>query len=71
MKGDMKSMKDGCGTCCMGACPKCHAVVCLIIGIIFLINSYWPFSDWWMLIGILLVIKGVLKLLMPCCSHCK
>ena len=73
MKGDMKNMKgsSSCGSCCMGACPKCHAFCWLIVGLIFLINAYWPFADWWTLVGILFVLKGLVKMMMPTCSHCK
>ena len=58
--------------CMWGMCSKCSAWKMLIVGIIFLVNVYWPFvSNWWTLVGALLVIGGIVKLAMPCCPHCK
>jgi hypothetical protein len=65
MKGDMSKM------CMGGMCTKCHAWKWLVLGVIVLINAYWPFLSWDKLIGILLVLGGLIKLVMPACSHCK
>ena len=65
MKQEMSHM------CMGGMCPKCHGAKGLVIGLIILANVYWPFANWWTLIGALFVIGGLLKFVMPCCSHCK
>ncbi|MBI2452193.1 hypothetical protein HYV50_03905 [Candidatus Pacearchaeota archaeon] len=70
MKKSMKMDEHVCGACCHGACPKCHAGMWLIIGIIFLINVYWTFADWWTLVAWLFVVFGVVKLIKPYCPHC-
>lgn len=65
-------MKGNSGAqCLMGVCPRCHAGMMLMVGIVILINAYWPFANWWVLVGWLLVIKGLMKMVVPCCPHCK
>ncbi len=57
--------------CHFGMCHKCHGGKMLVLGIILLVNAFWPFLDWWKLIGILLVLGGIMKMVMPRCSHCE
>lgn len=38
----------------------------LILGLLVLINTYWPFSRWDAFIGVLLVLMGFVKVAMPC-----
>ena len=74
MKGNSRGMKSDmmCNHDCHGGMwSKCYGSKWFIIGLIFLINAYWPFADWWMLIGWLLVISGVMKWIMPHCGHYK
>ena len=66
MKGYMSK------TCSGGACARCNAGIMLIVGILLLINAYWPFLEsQWTLVGYIAVVLGILKLIWPCCSHCK
>ena len=65
MKGDMNK------TCSAGACARCLGGLWLVIGIVLLINAYWPFAAPWTLVGYIAVVLGILKLIWPCCSHCK
>jgi len=37
----------------------------LILGVLILINVYWPMLTWWAFVGWVLALGGVLKLLMP------
>jgi len=56
--------------CCCGMCTKCHAGKYIVVGLILLANYYWLKWDIWVLIGALLVLKGLLKLVKPNCPHC-
>ena len=59
------------GECCCGACSKCHACKYVVIGAVVLLTAiYWPDKIWHVLGG-LLILKGLLKWVMPNCSHCK
>ena len=65
------------GECIDGACGRCRAGKLVVIGALVLLNIYawpkwtdWP-NGWFAFIGVLLIIKGVLKFLMPSCPHCK
>ena len=37
----------------------------LVLGVLILINVYWPFLDWGAFVGLFLALGGLLKLLMP------
>ena len=61
----------GCG-CCDGVCGKCWGVKYIVVGLILIANQQWFQWSWWLVIGALLVLKGVLKLAMPMgCGHCQ
>lgn len=72
-----------CGGCCDGMCGKCRAGKLVIGGALVLLNIYvWPqwgvagknmpgIDGWFAFIAALLIIKGVLKFIMPSCPHCK
>lgn len=62
-----KMMNKDMEKCCM-AHKRGHGLKALVLGLIVLINVYRPFIGWGMLIGILLVLVGLVKLLVPC--HC-
>ncbi|MEK6829415.1 MAG: hypothetical protein AABY15_04760 [Nanoarchaeota archaeon] len=68
---DNKSMAMKDGMCCGGICGACHGWMWTIAGAVILANALWPFLGWGMLIGILVLLKGLSKLAMPCCPHCK
>ncbi len=57
-------------TCCDGVCSKCWGTKYIVVGLILIANEYWFQWNVWVVIGTLLVIKGVLKHVMPSCGHC-
>ena len=59
------------GMCHDGVCGKCHAGKFIVFGLILVANQLWFGWDIWVVIGVLLVLKGFLKLAMPTCGHCK
>lgn len=65
------------GGCFDGACGRCSAGKLVIGGALVLLNIYvWPMwtawpNGWFQFIAALLIIKGVLKFVMPNCPHCK
>ena len=65
------------GNVCMGGkCSTCWAGMFIVLGLVDLANAYSWFGlfgqiDWGVLVGIILVVKGVLQLIMPTCPHCK
>ena len=58
-------------TCHDGVCGKCWGAKYLVVGIVLIANQWWFKWDIWVVIGVLLILKGVLKLAMPMCSHCQ
>ena len=54
-------------SCCEEYCPKYKAMQLIVVGAVVLANYWWNFVNWWLLVGALLVLAGVLKLIMPCC----
>ena len=60
------------GQCCDGVCGKCHATKFIVVGLVLIANQLWLKWDIWVVIGALLVLKGVMKLAMPGgCGHCR
>ena len=57
--------------CCCGMCTKCHAGKWIVLGAIIVANQYWLKWDIWVVIGVLLILKGVLKMVKPNCPHCE
>ena len=57
-------------TCHDGVCAKCCGAKFIVIGAVVLFSAmYWP-DRIWHVIGLLLIIKGGMKLIMPTCGHC-
>ena len=58
--------------CCDGYCSRCRSIKVIVLGAVVMANYYgWGVGkplNWWLLIGALLVIGGVIKLVMPTCS---
>ena len=58
-------------TCHAGYCAKCWGGKYLVVGIVVLATAiYWPMYIWHVL-GILLILKGLMKFAMPHCPDCK
>ena len=71
MKSGTRSMSMG-GSCpCGGMCSRCKGWVRFLAGLVLVANGYWNFADWWMLVGILVALGGLMRILMPHCPHCK
>ena len=50
-------------------CHHGHGWKMLLVGAIVTYNAYNPFISWAALIGILIALKGLLRMIMPC--NCK
>ncbi len=60
------------GMCCTGGgCYKCMSGKWVLVGVLVLLNTRYPVVSWSVFIGVLLVLKGLLKVVMPHCPHCK
>ena len=57
--------------CCCGVCSKCWAGKYIVVGLILIINQLYIKWDIWVVLGVLIALKGVMKLVMPTCGHCK
>ena len=57
--------------CCDGVCAKCHGAKYIVLGLVVLANHYWLNWSWAVVIGLLFVLKGIMKVAMPTCSHCQ
>lgn len=66
----MAAKKEEC-TCEMGHHKKKMGVCAFILGLLVLVNSYWPVISWKLFAGYLLVIAGIVKMLTPSCACCK
>lgn len=56
--------------CYGGVCHTCWGIKSVVVGLVFVANWYWNFADWWLLVGVLFVLAGLLKLVKPTCPHC-
>ncbi len=66
---DKMSMKEG--MYCGGMCHRCHGWTWTLAGAILVANALWPFLEWGLLVGLLVLVKGLSKLAMPSCPHSK
>ena len=62
--------------CCNGLCHKCWAAKWIVLGVLVLawnwyLTGYFYAKDWPTFIGVLAIVKGVLKLAKPTCPHCE
>lgn len=58
-------------TCHDGACAKCWGAKYIIMGIIVLVTAMYWLDKIWHVLGVLLILKGVVKLAKPTCPHCE
>jgi hypothetical protein len=58
----------GCGCGMGGHTPQCMGAMKLILGALIIANAYWNWFGWAMFIGILLVVSGAIKMIMPKCA---
>ena len=56
----------GCETGC-GCTSQCRSGKKLVLGALVVANAYWMWFNWAMFIGIVLVIVGAVKMIMPKC----
>ncbi len=56
----------GCGMGC-GCTPQCSAAKKLVLGALIVANAYWAWFNWAMFIGVVLVVAGAVKMIMPKC----
>ena len=57
--------------CHDGMCAQCWGAKFIVVGAVLIANQWWFKWDIWGVIGVLLILKGVIKLSMPACSHCQ
>lgn len=57
-------------TCSGGYCHTCWGIMKLVVGGLFVANHFMAFTDYWLLIGVLLMLAGIMKLVKPTCPHC-
>ena len=57
--------------CHDGYCAKCHGAKWVVFGLILIVNQLYLRWDIWVVLGVLIVLKGIMKLAMPACSHCQ
>jgi hypothetical protein len=60
--------------CCGGYCGRCKGGQKLVLGLLILLNAFWwpvwnGVDGWIAFFGVLFVVKGLLKLIMPSCGH--
>ncbi len=57
--------------CHDGICSRCWGIKYIVIGVVVFVTAWkWP-NYIWHVLGVLLVLKGVIKLAMPMgCGHC-
>jgi len=58
-------------TCHGGYCAKCWSGMLIVIGLILIANQYWLKWDPWIVVGGLIVLKGLMKMVKPYCPDCK
>ena len=58
-------------TCHDGICSKCCAGKYIVVGLIVVLNQLRFKWDIWVVLGVLLILKGLLKWAMPSCGHCQ
>ena len=58
-------------TCHDGVCGKCWSMKYIILGVVLIAVRWYTPWDIWVVLGVLLILKGIMKMAMPMCGHCK
>ena len=63
-------------TCHDGYCAKCHGGKWVVFGVVLFAVTWYAKSQGdvyfiWYALAVLVALKGLMKLAMPTCSHCK
>lgn len=53
-----------------GSCHRCWGMIALVLGVLVLLNANYGMVSWAMFVGIILVVKGLVKMIWPHCPHC-
>jgi len=52
-----------------GLCYKCFSCMLIVLGVVFiLVRAYRPLWDMWVVIGMILIAKGLFHLAKPTCN---
>ena len=51
-------------------CSKCMGGNYIVLGLLIYLNQMYVWMDAWKFIGVLLIVKGLLKMVKPSCGHC-
>jgi len=57
--------------CCGGTCPRCWAGKLIVIGVVLILARIYTNWDIWIVVGTIILLKGLLMLVMPTCPHCE
>ena len=55
----------------MESCDKCFGLCMLIVGIVFILARLYTTWDIWVVIGVILIVKGILITVKIACPHCQ
>ncbi len=59
----MVTKKKEAGMCCGN--PMCFGMKFLVLGILIMLNAHFKFLEWWMFVGAIFALKGLLMMFHP------